>query len=233
MRKLKNIQSNQDKLVDDILEKLRSGRAGQEINFYPESQTKTRTRRNSVSSLPKKKDQSASNRRPAVSPAHFKDEAQEFIESMNTAEETCFDQMMGAVSAETERERVENLRRYLKQNRASIPNRLVANLRFFPSLLKYYLLADTDHRLKPRPALLLNQPSLRLLPTAKLVRARISGLKIKRQNEKFKRRLRQRIKREFYLDIKSPSGEEKEAIENLLEISSKFRQLYEEYKKIK
>jgi len=229
----KNQNKNQDeKLVDQILEKIRSGKVGQEEIEEKQASTDQTLNAKRIKMLRQRKEQ-VEQQKQFENESKVQASAKDFMEQMSEQEEKVFNEMMEAVNVETERQRVDNLVLYLKENRISIPDRLIVNLHYFPYLQKYYLLADAQMKKKKVNGTKLGRGYVKLLPKGSAAKAKISSIKVNLGNKKEKRKIKKKIAAQFYVDIESPTKEEKAAIENLLAVSPAFKKLYKKYQQIK
>lgn len=225
MNKNKN-QKKEEALVDEILKKIKKGEVSLESKEEePENMPSIPLPARQLKEMRKRKEESlAENQKNNIHDSDQK--VQDFIENMREAEEKVFDEMMEAVGAETEYQRVRNLAVYLKKNKKNIPERLIVNLDFFPYLKKYFLLAEAELRASRVNSRKLTKGYSKFLPKREKTEKKKKGLKTKKKLEK-------KIAKKYYVDVSSPTEEEKQAIQNLLKISEEFKKLYKEYLKLK
>jgi len=226
MKKTKT-KKEDDKLVDKILDKIRTG-GDKEEPATVEQIVVLKTI--SPKKLKELRTKSIKPQRPKQVLRSREDSGKAllFVNTMTMEEEKIFDQMMDIFSLSTENERIDGLIDFLKKN--ALPQNLLLNLKYFPHLEKYYLLADAEIR-KPKKGRhqrkMLNKGYFKFLPKP-------AGNKKKRLSKEDytrKKKMERQIAREFYLDVSDTSKEEMRAIDSLLEVSERFRELYDEYKK--
>jgi len=120
MNKNKN-QKKEEALVDEILKKIKKGESSLESKEEePENMPSIPLPARQLKEMRKRKEESlAENQKNNIYDSDQK--VRDFIENMREAEEKVFDEMMEAVGAETEYQRVRNLVAYLKKNKKNMP----------------------------------------------------------------------------------------------------------------
>jgi len=144
MPNAKTKKSAEDKLIESILKKIRK-RSGKKSDFIEETAQNEISKPKAAVELKKlrmnKEKLEQTKQKPLKS---MEDLAKEFMESMSEREEQSLNEMMEAVNVEKEQNRVDNLVRYIKKQKKKIPERLLMHLNYFPSLHKYFLLAEAE-----------------------------------------------------------------------------------------
>jgi len=143
MKKTKN-NNQEEKLVEQILEKIRTGSVEQEQKEDENQNNQVRTlSAKQLKNLRLQKEKAQKNK-SAKKIERPDSKAQEFLENMTDKEEKVFNQMINLINAETEKQKIKGLSLYLKMNKHILPKRLILNLHHFPYLQKYYLLAEAE-----------------------------------------------------------------------------------------
>jgi len=234
MPKAKIKISKEDQLVENILKKIKKqSKEKEEIiekrtepeSAKPKAAEELKKLRVNKEKIEQKK------QKPLKS---IEDLAKEFMESMSEREEQYFNEMTEAVNIEKEKDRIENLVCYIKKHKKKIPERLLLHLNYFPSLYKYFLLAEAEIKGKGKFKIFSKDKKsyFKLFPKGTgVVKTKIKMAP--RRNIRKIRQIEKKIAKEYYIHIDDPTPEEKQAIKNLLEISEEFQKLYDEYKKLK
>ncbi|HUT22107.1 MAG TPA: hypothetical protein VMX18_01715 [Candidatus Bipolaricaulota bacterium] len=248
MRNKNKKQLNDDEsLVNEILEKIRTGKAGEKEETVEMEKGESRLFSQSAARLKcLRMEKERGEKEKALGKIKEMDVyAQDFLKNMTPEEEAALNEMMDAIGAETEKERINNLAECIRGIKKHVLSRLVVQLGHFPYLEKYFALAQslTKDKRPSNPFFVkkLLPGYFKLLPASCQIknRHRPSGdertaplIDKAARPEKRKKILEKKIAKDFYIDLSKPSAEEREAIKNLLEISEEFKKLYEEYQTI-